>query len=579
MLLLVGTHLAFAIAAFVVFGFNSYHPTDHGFALGASWRVAQGELPYRDFIWLRPPGTPYLHAFAMLLPESWTLLATRLVYYLEMTGAALLPALWALRFSRRPRSLVVASLTFLCIALHNFPAMAWYTVDAVFAASAGLAALAASITSPRRRIAWRSVASLALFAAALFKQPFAGLPVGLLVWALIEWSDGDGPERARLALASLVPGAVLWLATGLALAGAGALPDAVDQLSRASRLEDLVQAGLLAYSDTLQPGVGFMTFGGILAWGTLAPRNADRRAPLATLCFGLTFASVLWLAATPGHAGHSLFYLLLGAGLVRGGLWLRSSERWADDPSARQARARLVFHAGLLAVAWCASISWSQQTPLLGLAAAAVVLEDLVPCPKPAWLGRLGLATTALVAVGFFGFENALHPYRDAPLTRQTAALHEILPRFGRLYTHPGHAERFGDLLELIERHATNPERPFTVLRSFPAIHFLTGRSSPVRTDWYLPLEASGFQAEHRAELEQLDGIVFFQREGYVGRRPLSRRATGDCAASEFAESPNFLQAVFTAGRLLASSRAFCVVEMPGTLPPAAAHVPRRLTR
>ena len=560
MLVLVGSHLAFAIALFLVFGFNSYHPTDHGFTLGAAWRVFQGEVPFRDFVWLRPPGTPYLHALSMWLPETWTLPATRLFYYLQMTGSALLPAVWAIRFSTRPWALTLSSLIFLSIALHSFPAMAWYTVDGIFVASAGLAALAASITSRRRRVGWRIVASLALFAAPLFKQPFAVLPVGLLLWTAIEAWRGERVQTARLALASLMPGAVLWGAILLALAGAGALPDAADQLTRASRLEDLVQAGLLAYTDALHPG--FFAFGALLAWLALSRTDAPRPNWLGPACFALMLCIVLWLASIPGRAGHPLFQLLLGAWGVRAYLWLRSSHAMASEATARLARARVVFHSGLLAVAWCASISWSQQTPLLGLAAAAVALEDLVPQPRPAWLGRLGVVAATVVAVGFFGFENVMRPYRDAPLPRQTTALHEILPRFGRVHTHPGHAERLRDLVELIERHATNPERPFTVLRSFPAIHFLTGRRSPVRSDWYLPLEASPFQAEHRAELRQLDGIVFFQREEYVGRRPLSRRPDSECSESEFSKSPNFVQAVFAAGKLLESTRAFCVVEM-----------------
>lgn len=564
MLVLVGTHLAFAVLLFLAFGFNSYHPTDHGFTLGASWRIAQGEVPYRDFIWLRPPGTPYLHAVAMLLPDTWTLPATRLVFYLQMTGSALLPAMAWLRSgaARSPGFLALASLLGLCIALHNFPVMAWYTADAVLAGSAGMAALVLSITSPRDGVGWRVVASLSLFAAALFKQPFAVLPVLLLVWSGIEAASRTGSERSRLVLASFLPGALLWLAIGLALAGAGALSDAVDQLTRSARLEDLIQAGWLAYGTSPQPGMAVL--GGVVAWIALAA-PPERRAPwLLALSTSLFLAAVLWLAAISGRAGHPLFHLLLGAGVVRGIVWLRSPDRMGDDPNARMARARLVFHGGVLAIGWCASISWSQQTPLLGLAGAAVALEDLVPRPSRVWLGRLGLAAAGLTAFGFFAFANIMHPYRDAPLSRQTAALHEILPRFGRVYTHSGHAERFRDLTELIERHATNPERPFTVMRSFPAIHFLTGRRSPVRTDWYLPLDVRGFQQEHREELVGLSGIVFFQREPYVGRTPLEKRPETECTEAEFGSSPNFLQAVFRAGRVLESTRAFCVVEMPG---------------
>ena len=138
----------------------------------------------------------------------------------------------------------------------------------------------------------------------------------------------------------------------------------------------------------------------------------------------------------------------------------------------------------------------------------------------------------------------------------------EIFPRFGGISTHPGHAERFTELAELIESFATNPERPFTVMRSFPAIHFLTGRRSPTRIDWYLALEVRGFRREHLADLLALDGIVFFQREAYVGRTPLARRDDTPCQSADFADSPGFVQTVYEAGRLVASTRGFCVVDM-----------------
>ena len=64
-----------------------------------------------------------------------------------LVGFAELPALTHYEllgrtFEITPVKLVVGSLIFLCIALHNFPAMAWPTVDGIFAGSAGLAALA-----------------------------------------------------------------------------------------------------------------------------------------------------------------------------------------------------------------------------------------------------------------------------------------------------------------------------------------------------------------------------------------------------------------------------------------------------
>jgi hypothetical protein len=59
-----------------------------------------------------------------------------------------------------------------------------------------------------------------------------------------------------------------------------------------------------------------------------------------------------------------------------------------------------------------------------------------------------------------------------------------------------------------------------------------------------------------------MQGIVFFQREAYMGRQPLSNRPDRACAPDEFGSSSGLMGAVYRAGRLLESTRAFCVVEM-----------------
>jgi hypothetical protein len=59
-----------------------------------------------------------------------------------------------------------------------------------------------------------------------------------------------------------------------------------------------------------------------------------------------------------------------------------------------------------------------------------------------------------------------------------------------------------------------------------------------------------------------MSGVVFFQREAYVGRQPLARLSGEPCTVDEFDDSPGLLGAVYRAGRLVESTRAFCVVEM-----------------
>src|SRR5262249_33595303 len=124
---------ALAIAFFALNGHNAWHPTDDGFVLAASWRVLNGQMPYRDFLYVRAPLTPYLHVVELLAPQGWQIQAGRATFYAELAAAAALPAVWAaVRMGLRatPRGLVLAAALW-ALALHNFPPMPWPTVDAV----------------------------------------------------------------------------------------------------------------------------------------------------------------------------------------------------------------------------------------------------------------------------------------------------------------------------------------------------------------------------------------------------------------------------------------------------------------
>lgn len=56
------------LAFFVLNAQHAYHPTDDGFILAYTWHVANGEIPYRDFLYVRTPLSPYLHLPELLLP-------------------------------------------------------------------------------------------------------------------------------------------------------------------------------------------------------------------------------------------------------------------------------------------------------------------------------------------------------------------------------------------------------------------------------------------------------------------------------------------------------------------------------
>jgi hypothetical protein len=71
-----------AVYYFLLFGRYGFSDTDEGFITGFAWRIVGGERIYRDFIYIRPPLTPLLHAGLMrLVPVDYYVLSERVLFY------------------------------------------------------------------------------------------------------------------------------------------------------------------------------------------------------------------------------------------------------------------------------------------------------------------------------------------------------------------------------------------------------------------------------------------------------------------------------------------------------------------
>ena len=77
--------LILPIFYFLAFGLFGFSDTDQGFIQALSWRVINGEIPYLDFIYVRPPLSIYIHTLPFLIfPDHLVILAERFLFYLFM---------------------------------------------------------------------------------------------------------------------------------------------------------------------------------------------------------------------------------------------------------------------------------------------------------------------------------------------------------------------------------------------------------------------------------------------------------------------------------------------------------------
>ncbi len=545
--------LLVAGAFFAAFAPYSWHPTDYEALLGASWRVLGGKVPYRDFLYVRTPLSLYLHAPWLALPDGWGIWLARLAFYAQMAAAGAVPTSFALRrgWVRPSLPLFALSALFCALALHHFPPMPWYTVDGVFFGAIGLTcALAASLETRAPKAAWlEAAASLAFVAAALCKQNFAVFVV--LHWLFVAWRT-RGAWRPLVAAVSpaLLVGALFlgWLVA------AGAWADFVAQVLGASHGSDVVRSGLSFYLHPLVLGA--------FALGALAllPERMARLAGRARVAWarhlllaGVVAAVVLaWGSFRYGPTAHIVF--ALGVGLLVGRL-VTTPRPWSPEVTARFA-----LHAGWLAIAWSAGISWGYATPQLGLVGLGVVFADTLPEEKPqrVWL------LSAAVVVAVFALANARVPYRDQPRSAQSKDLGELFVPLRGIHTNPNTFDRYLELKTLIDQHVLSTARPFVVFFDYPLIHALYGQQSPVGIDWFWPPEYAGHEARLLRELRAARPLLFVQRERQT---PFGEKGPPDlrpCPALGYParQAGELLLAALQGAKPLGGGRYFCVFSM-----------------
>jgi hypothetical protein len=457
---------------------HGHHPTDDGFILAYAWRVHNGSVPYRDFLYPWPPLSPWLHSLWFELPSTWSFSAARLGYFFQM-GVSL----WALTYAAvsvralRPSLAVLSGAgVFLYASFHDFPAMPWYTVDGVFFSSIGTALFLFA----RGRSVWFRAASGACFGlAALCKQNFAALYALFVLLSVAEACFR--PSRAKWkkvflsCSVSFVPIAfsLLWLWRQ------GALAPLLRQLATFTSARALEQAGWESYVSSLKP------FSPYFFIGLSALFFRPRREGLYGWVILISLAAIFCAAKAIGEPwwGFQLFWLGLGIGAAN----VRRALSEESEATVQWA----LFSVLALALAWVSSISIGWRTPLLGIGATGLVVAEVLQSARPAAVAAL--CVFSLVTVGKLQWGGY---YRDGHRAGQTENLASVYGRFGTLHTSPLTFARYRDLKAISEKLAAQNETDTVVYPEFPLYYFLENRTNPTGLDWWAPHHIAGYEKD-----------------------------------------------------------------------------------
>jgi hypothetical protein len=458
--------LLLPLACHLGFSWIGFNPTDDGWMQAVARRMANGEFPHRDFIFVRPALSAVLQIPLVWLGGDYTIWLSRLWGWLTIGGIAWLwsgfaqpgRTVWSVRYP------LFATAFFLTA--HVFPVMAWHSLDGL------LLGTAAVWFAARGTLGGLRAAFVCVGLAALCRQNFA------LFGPLLLLAIPDPRKWRTMFWAALPPLGYL----GATLA-AGCLPDFLRQVtSPGGALRSVAWQNYLD-SPHFLPAIVL----GALAAGILH-RAGSRHAAIAgvmalgvpVLAAGLA-AHRLTQGPGPFHAvAYSFFGLALGLTLVAA--VLRRGLAPAD---------RLPLAAGL-ALAWVTTVSIGWNSPALATGLVLVVIwrvshllaQPLAAAAAPVGRGGAlaGLAMLALVSLAF-RHARQIYPYRDAATPELTYEVGPVFPGAAGLRTNVRTFAVLQDLRRQLDQFEADGT-PYALLTDCAAVWIRSPQANPLPCEW-----------------------------------------------------------------------------------------------
>lgn len=474
---------------------------DDGFITALAWRIFNGEIPYKDFIYVRPPVTILLHTLPFfILPQDLIIISERVLFYISL-GVSCFFA------SKTISSLVdlkkyqldvylIASIGFI-FSVNSFTPMAWHTTDGILFGSIGICFLVV-----RKSVVSASIGMIFLLLSALTKQSFYLMPIAGLGYLLL---DRRGIKTVATAFATLAISVTGFI---LVLMYFQSWEEFLSQTTGSTSIRDGYTSGVYVYIHTnilfyLIPAVIWKLWELIRKGANWQPKPSY--FPYIFVLFAYVYTLAFYFNAmyiknlTPDEYLH-LEYM---------------------DPFARIGFIVVIvyllfgyvsrsFCTGigfLLCLSWCGSISWAHSSPHLFstpiIAVLVLIAKEYFAIENPTKYAYF------LFVTGFLVYMIAYQkPYLSDTRENMVFDLGKVNPRLSYIYGDERINSMHKELDSLVRKYGTN----FKVLPGMPLANMLFGEKSPISIDWTLNCETGNKQEKLYAELQGSGAVVFIDK-------------------------------------------------------------------
>lgn len=477
----------FLIIIFIIFPlvvFFGHHPTDHEFINSLSYRISLGQLPYKDFDYVRPPLSLYLHSLSFFFFENYAVLFSKAVFFSQMVFISHLSVKILNNINFLPiKNQSWMMIIFLLLSLHNFPATPWHTIDGIFFSIIGIYFFSNGLIHQKNYNYLLS--GLCCGLAPLCKQNFMVIPVVLLLSIIIL-------KRSKLLYALLgvfiVAGCFFFF-----LYQNNLINLFINSKSQGANLSSII----LSLVEGFKVGTSYVILPSLVIYSILIffsnTNLIAKKTSVLLLVLVFAFLNVLQLYIVSSESLPILLYQVILVSSIF--LFIKNKKSIIDFFEANNLVLILLFFITITSM-----ISWGYPYPLLYISPYfAVIFNEF----EKKW-GNIDLKIIAF-AVMIFWLATSNIMYRDSTKTEAKNNLGQLYSRLNHIYVGDENFMLYKSIKEFSEGHVIE-----TVIPDFPLYNYLYDKRPIFKIDWFLDLESS---REPHAYLKEMEGKYFVIRE------------------------------------------------------------------
>lgn len=454
------------------FGRYGFEDSDSGFIVGMGWRILNGELPYRDFYYVRPPLSPYLSAlYLYILPEYGQLFYIRFITYLMILLTAIMTTSILEKFYNfeelKLNKYLFSIISFFILTIGHIE-FQWHTTDGIFFTITGLWIL----TNYKNNFGLIFLAGVIFMLAALTKQNFIIVPVISLILSILVYGK-KVTFFLFLGVVTIISLFYFWLYNNLLL-------DLYTfQTSGVTSFKDLIMSGFINYfiNDKLLFEFISLVFIVLIIIKKYYSKLYNIKFISFFIFMLIVVLNISYLILTQSNSKLIRFDLTFPVFVTLFFIYLLLEKK-----EKIQSHYILIY---LFTIAWASSISWGYQTPILYFIPIVFGLLYILSKYYNILSSYKYNLFFILLIVGY-SIPYNLFPYRDKPIWKLDSNAGKISNKAAFIITNKDIVLKHQELSILLKKYSNS-----TVLPSVPHAYYLNNLQNQFKIDWAMDVEAA----------------------------------------------------------------------------------------